>query len=57
MSTTQSAARGRRNLGIALIVIATAQLMVVLDGSVRVHLRTSAGDRASDQTTWLPTQR
>ncbi len=34
MSTTQSAARGRRNLGIALIVIATAQLMVVLDATI-----------------------
>ena len=34
MSTTQSAARGRRNLGIALIVIAIAQLMVVLDATI-----------------------
>ena len=34
MSTTRSAARGRRNLGIALIVIATAQLMVVLDATI-----------------------
>jgi MFS family permease len=34
MSTTRSAARGPRNLGIALIVIATAQLMVVLDATI-----------------------
>ena len=34
MSTTRSAARGRRNLGIALVVIATAQLMVVLDATI-----------------------
>ena len=33
MSTTRSAG-GRRNLGIALIVIATARLMVVLDATI-----------------------
>ena len=34
MSTTRTADGGRRNLGIALIVIATAQLMVVLDATI-----------------------
>jgi hypothetical protein len=48
MSTTQPATRRapgggadagpvRRHLGLALAVIATAQLMVVLDGTVRVQ--------------------
>ena len=43
MSTTRSADGGRPNLGIALIVIATAQLMVVLEMSATTatvgHLR------------------
>jgi hypothetical protein len=34
MSTTRSADGGRRNLGVALVVIATAQLMVVLDATL-----------------------
>ena len=44
--TTAAAGPAAPRLGLALLVIATAQLMVLLDGSVRVHISTAeASDR------------